>query len=108
MISLQIYTGRPPFSEQRDIVVMRHVLEGHRAQQPVEVLPLHLWSLVEKCWVEDSHDRPTASQIVEYCKVFAILVKMSMRESLVSDDDLHVLQTLISSGQLSPRPTEIV
>ena len=83
---------------------MLHVLDGHRAQQPVEVLSLHLWNLVEKCWAEDSHDRPTASQIVEYCKGFshtAVLLRLSIQESLISDNDLHILNTLISAGQLS-------
>ena len=83
---------------------MLHVLQGHQAQQPAEeILPLHLWDLVEQCWAEDSHARPTASKVIKYCSK-ALMQRLGLQESPVSDDELHILQTLASSGQFSLYP----
>ncbi|KAJ7318976.1 hypothetical protein DFH08DRAFT_819419 [Mycena albidolilacea] len=68
-VCYEILSGMAPFHELRnDMAVMRKVANGHRPPRPMSCLATALdglWELMQKCWEQDTHMRPTASKIVD-------------------------------------------
>ncbi|KAJ7082147.1 kinase-like domain-containing protein, partial [Mycena epipterygia] len=62
-VCLELYSGRPPFSEVSDEVAMLRVTQGERPQRPADMSE-ELWRLVTAALAEDSRTRPTIHDIV--------------------------------------------
>ncbi|KAF9156814.1 hypothetical protein DFQ26_009215, partial [Actinomortierella ambigua] len=53
-----------PFKDQHDDeVIALHIKNGHREQLPVET-PLEYRRWVERCWAQDSSERPSAGNVI--------------------------------------------
>ncbi|KAF9261059.1 kinase-like protein, partial [Marasmius fiardii PR-910] len=58
-----------PFSHlKHDAQVMSQVLSGKRPGKPTDTAwcPNNIWALVEQCWAQDGHLRPTASAVQRF------------------------------------------
>ncbi|KAK1230866.1 Homeobox protein tos8 [Marasmius sp. AFHP31] len=67
----EILAESPPFSDRKmDPQIMIAVLSGVRPTRPVGC-PDELWTIIEKCWTEDSGSRLIASQVA------SLLVKVT-------------------------------
>ncbi|KAJ7107565.1 kinase-like domain-containing protein [Mycena epipterygia] len=62
-VCLELYSGRPPFSEVNDAAAMLRVIQGERPQRPAGMSE-ELWRLVNAAWATDSRIRPTIQYIV--------------------------------------------
>ncbi|KAK1218885.1 hypothetical protein PQX77_018412 [Marasmius sp. AFHP31] len=66
---LEIITGKPPFADcmPSDVMVILEV--GTRKSRPprpsteIYWCPDNVWALVQRCWVQESRDRPKASEV---------------------------------------------
>ena len=70
LYSVQIYTGKPPFTEIREEdTVTLAVMQGKQPERPNEMRREpwmnHIWQMLEECWTEDSYCRPHAQEIVQ-------------------------------------------
>ncbi|KAJ7659047.1 kinase-like domain-containing protein, partial [Mycena polygramma] len=66
-VCFELYTGFPPFHRAilLDVQVMFQVLEGVRPSRPAgDVIPDHIWNIMEQCWAHNFVDRPTILGIV--------------------------------------------
>ncbi|KAG7100176.1 hypothetical protein E1B28_001955 [Marasmius oreades] len=66
---LEIITGKPPFPDLIDPMVMFQVaVNGTRPARPTAVdwCPDNVWALVQQCWVQQMHLRPRASDVHSY------------------------------------------
>ncbi|KAJ7455426.1 kinase-like domain-containing protein [Mycena latifolia] len=62
-VCLQLHTGKPPFSEvSEDMVVLIKVSNGERPARPESMSDV-LWAVVTKAWAQDFHDRPNIHTI---------------------------------------------
>ncbi|KAJ7111283.1 kinase-like domain-containing protein, partial [Mycena epipterygia] len=61
-VCLELYSGRPPFSEFKDPGVILRVMRGERPQRPGG--SAELWHLVTAAWAAVSNSRPTIHVIV--------------------------------------------
>lgn len=63
---LQIYSGHPPFyNEKHDVVVMGKVLAGQRPSPPPDKsVPDEIWSIVQLSWQHLPDLRPTATELL--------------------------------------------
>ncbi|KAF9259373.1 kinase-like protein, partial [Marasmius fiardii PR-910] len=62
----EILAGEVPFAHLKvDAQVILKVINGERPKRPTEVrwCPDNIWALVEQCWAQESHLRPTAAVI---------------------------------------------
>ncbi|EIN04611.1 kinase-like protein, partial [Punctularia strigosozonata HHB-11173 SS5] len=71
-VCYEIYTTKPPFHEiRREATVIVRVLNGQRPRRPVKcdgyaIVPSDkIWSLIEECWDQQSHNRPTMSAVLQ-------------------------------------------
>ncbi|KAK1227759.1 Homeobox protein tos8 [Marasmius sp. AFHP31] len=59
----ELLAGNPPFSDKKmEFQIIMEVLGGIRPARPVEC-PDGLWTVIEKCWQEQSGSRMTASEV---------------------------------------------
>ncbi|KAJ7748070.1 kinase-like domain-containing protein, partial [Mycena metata] len=58
-VCVELYTGRPPFSEVSDVAALFKILNGERAQQPTgtPVMSDTLWQYVTEFWASDPPTR---------------------------------------------------
>ncbi|KAG6908624.1 hypothetical protein DXG01_003949 [Tephrocybe rancida] len=69
-VCFEILTGQVPFSHIRnDFAVMMHVTSGGRPPRPdppnsVPEMTDDIWSLLERCWIQDPRERPTSADII--------------------------------------------
>ncbi|KAF9260209.1 kinase-like protein, partial [Marasmius fiardii PR-910] len=62
----EIVAGTIPFAHlKHDAQVMLYVLSGERPEQPTATAwcPNIIWILVQQCWAQESHLRPTAAAV---------------------------------------------
>ncbi|KAJ6570706.1 kinase-like domain-containing protein, partial [Mycena sp. CBHHK59/15] len=64
-VCLELYTGRPPFSELSETATLLRVISGGRPAQPPEMSDA-LWGHVSEYWTEDSAARPVAQVVVQH------------------------------------------
>ncbi|KAF9257192.1 kinase-like protein [Marasmius fiardii PR-910] len=65
----EIITGEPPFSEMSEPKFVVEVAVNHkRPPRPTDVAwcPDNIWALVQLCWAQETHLRPTASSVHSY------------------------------------------
>ena len=66
MVVLEVLSGEPPFPHDKDLIVMRKVIEGERPKRP-EVLWFtdNIWRTLEQCWSPQPSDRPTIEAVLQ-------------------------------------------
>ena len=69
MVILEVLSGKPPFSGDSGLVVMRKVIEGERPGRPggkEEVwFTDNLWEILEQCWLPQPERRPAIEAVLE-------------------------------------------
>lgn len=66
MVILEVLSGKTPFSGDKDYIVMRKVIDGERPGRPEVVwFTDDLWRTLERCWLPQPGDRPTAELVLE-------------------------------------------
>jgi len=72
MVILEVLSGRPPFSNYNNFIVMRKIVEGERPGKPQggeEVwFTDDLWGVLEQCWSPQPEGRPTIDTVLQYLK----------------------------------------
>lgn len=68
MLAVEVFTGRIPFEEHRDEIVVLHILQGDRPEIPQNAqdsdLTAEMWTLLESCWQHNPNRRPTMRKVV--------------------------------------------
>ncbi|KAJ7772980.1 hypothetical protein DFH07DRAFT_148774 [Mycena maculata] len=66
-VCIELYTGRPPFSELSDAAAMFRVINGERAGRPAGTPAMSniLWQRVTECWAENPATRPITELVVQ-------------------------------------------
>ncbi|KAF9257134.1 kinase-like protein, partial [Marasmius fiardii PR-910] len=95
----EILAGEPPFAQLTDVQVMFRVLGSERPQRPSSAswCPDSIWSLVEQCWVQKSHLRPTASDIDKF---LTHLEELRWEGLAWGKEKFHPIQENILSGNM--------
>ena len=69
MVILEVLSGKPPFSGDSGLVVMRKVIEGERPGRPEGKEEVwfadDLWDILEQCWVPQPERRPAIEAVLE-------------------------------------------
>ena len=72
MVIYEVLSGRVPFDQLRDTIVMRRVPEGLRPERPQGEegawFTDWLWVMVERCWIARPDDRPSVDAVLEYLR----------------------------------------
>ena len=62
----QVFTGAIPFGNVARIVAAFSILEGKRPLRPSHpTFTADLWTLTQRCWDQDPHLRPEASEVLQ-------------------------------------------
>ena len=68
MVIYEVLTGQIPFSQYKDTVVIRKVMEGERPERPKGTGALwftdDLWGMLEFSWKSQPHDRPSLKTLL--------------------------------------------
>jgi hypothetical protein len=64
---VQLYTGRPPFSEVSEVAALFKIVNGERAQRPTGIPAMSdtLWQRVTEFWAGDPPTRPSSKVVVQ-------------------------------------------
>ena len=66
MVVLEVLSGEPPFARDKDLIVMRKVIDGERPERPDMVwFTDDLWRTLEQCWLPRPNERPTTDTVLE-------------------------------------------
>ena len=69
MVILEVLSGRAPFAQYKDFVVMRKVMEGERPGRPEGAegawFTDDLWQVLNLCWEAQPGSRPTTKAVLE-------------------------------------------
>ena len=69
MVILEVLSGKPPFSGDGGLVVMRKVIEGERPGRPEGKEKMwftdDLWEILEQCWLPQPERRPAIDAVLE-------------------------------------------
>jgi hypothetical protein len=67
MVILEVLSGRVPFAQDTDFIVIRKVSEGRCPERPLEGASFtdDLWKTLEKCWSFQPKDRPSVEAVLE-------------------------------------------
>jgi len=86
MVILEVLSGKPPFSNYNNFVVIRKIIEGEhpgRPQGEEEVwFTDRLWEMLEQCWSPQPARRPTINAVLESLKQ-----DLMAQQPLPSDSD---------------------
>jgi len=64
-VSIQVFTGAPPFGNCGAVSAMKSVISGTRPPRPAHpTFTDDLWMLVQRCWGHDPHLRPDVSEVL--------------------------------------------
>ena len=62
----KVFTGEVPFKHDSSVTAMVAIIHGERPPRPTHnELTEELWELIRQCWVEDQHERPQMSRVLE-------------------------------------------
>ena len=74
MFSVEVFTGKIPFEEQKNEAVVLRVSLGGRPEMPgnarVVGLTGEMWKLLESCWRQNPRRRPTMEEVVKRWQKF--------------------------------------
>ena len=69
MVIYEVLSGRAPFSQCKDPVVIRRVMDGERPGRPQGIRGAWftdgLWEMLELCWKPHPHDRPSLKTVIQ-------------------------------------------
>ena len=69
MVIYEVLSGRPPFAQHDDSVVILKVMGGERPNRPRGIRATWftggLWGMLERCWRPQPHDRPSLKTILQ-------------------------------------------
>jgi len=69
MVILEVLSGKPPFSGDSGLAVMRKVIEGERPERPKGKEKVwftdDLWEILEQCWSPQPERRPTIDAVLQ-------------------------------------------
>ena len=72
MVILEVLSGRPPFSNYHNFIVMRKIVEGERPSRPEGEegvwFTKDLWDMLERCWSPQPEGRPAIDTVLQYLK----------------------------------------
>ena len=100
MVILEVLSGKPPFADHRDLVVVHKVVSGGHPERPKEVWSTNIWRTLEQCWSPQPEMRPTAEDILDR------LGRVS-REPTVWREDPNNATTVGGSGVSSSYRTAV-
>ncbi|KAF9784386.1 kinase-like domain-containing protein [Thelephora terrestris] len=67
MVILEVLSGRAPYNQFRDVIVIRMITGGKRPERPERPwFTDDLWRTLEQCWSPQPTDRPTIQSILEF------------------------------------------
>jgi hypothetical protein len=83
----QLYTGKPPFASlPHDPAAMLQAIAGKRPPRPRDQVgrpvPDHIWDIIELCWTQLPHERPSMKDVVG-------LMKAANPDLVVERHELH-------------------
>jgi serine/threonine protein kinase len=65
-ISMQVFTGMVPFSNDTPALAMLATIQGKRPPRPTHrTFTKDLWALMQRCWDHDPHLRPKALEVLQ-------------------------------------------
>lgn len=95
IVITEVFTGAIPFGSKPSHEVMKAIIAGERPQRPIyPTLEDGLWALTQRCWNQEAHQRPNASDIVTNLDVPAW---KRLTKRLISTDERVSLITSIFS-----------
>ena len=69
MFSVEVFTGRIPFEEQKSEAVVLRISQGIRPEMPMNAqavgLNVEMWRILEGCWQQLPKKRPTMEEVVK-------------------------------------------
>ena len=69
MVVLEVLSGRPPFASDKDVIVLRKILDGERPGRPGGSegawFTDRLWRMLDLCWATRPKSRPTVEAVLE-------------------------------------------
>jgi len=69
MVILEVLSGRPPFTPDKDFIVMRKVIDGERPVRPEGPEGVwftdDLWQMLGLCWATQPGSRPNIEAVLE-------------------------------------------
>jgi len=69
MVILEVLSGKPPFSGDGGLIVMRKVIEGERPERPQGKEEVwftgDLWEILEQCWLPQPERRPAIEAVFQ-------------------------------------------
>lgn len=68
MFSVEVFTGRIPFENEKNEAVVLLIFQGSRPEMPENAqavgLTGEMWKLLESCWHQNPRKRPTMEEVV--------------------------------------------
>jgi len=109
MVTLEVLSGKPPFSGYSNFVAMRKIVEGERPARPQGEEEVwftdDLWEMLGQCWSSQPERRPTIDTVLQFFKQGSMawepLPPRPSSGGYISDDQSHF--TL--SDDLSAEPS---
>ena len=109
MVILEVLSGKPPFSGDSGLVVMRKVIEGERPGRPggkEEVwFTDNLWEILEQCWLPQPERRAAINAVLQ-CLQRGSTVWQPLRpdsdDFVQSDSDEQSYLTLSRDPSINP------
>lgn len=66
MVMIEVLSGRAPFDQHRDTVVIFKVLSGNRPERPTSTeVSDDVWKLIQNCWFKDPMQRSKLEGVIE-------------------------------------------
>ena len=69
MVIHEVLSGKAPFAESTDYIIMRKVIEGERPEKPEGAQGLwftdDLWEMLKQCWAAQRESRPSIEAVLE-------------------------------------------
>lgn len=69
MLGAEVFTGKIPFEELRNEVVLLHISRGNRPEMPRNAhavgLTVEMWKVLESCWQQNPKKRPEMREVVK-------------------------------------------
>jgi len=70
MVILEVLSGKVPFTQLKDFIVMRKVIEGERPGRPEGAegsrFTDDLWQMLNRCWETQPENRPSIQAVLEF------------------------------------------
>lgn len=109
MVILEVLSGRSPFKQFRDVIVMRMVLEGKRPERPNgpegEWFTDGLWQILNLCWESQRETRPSVGTVLDFLEQVSETWKppslQVVQDVEMAEDEWDLTTVSDSSGMLS-------